>query len=91
MGAGPAHSGCVDDGGHLPEVVHQESVVQSLIPVLQPLEHCPLPDVVRIHPALDDLILRLLSCAGGPALAELLYNVLLLFLDTQARKAQLLS
>ena len=83
VGAGPAHRGCVDDGGHLAEVVHQQPVEQGLVPVLEGLEHIPLPDVVGVHAALDDLVIRLLGGAGGPALAILPHDVLLLVPDTQ--------
>ena len=50
------------------------------------MSYKPLPDVVRIHAALDYLVIRLLGGAGGPALAILPHDVLLLVPDTQTEK-----
>merc|ERR1719245_1979725 len=78
VGASPAHCGRVDDGSHLIEVIHQQSVEQCLIPVLQRLQHLPLPDVVRLDSTLDDLIIRLLLSSGSPALPVLRHDHLAL-------------
>ena len=90
MGTGPAHCGGVDDRGHYWEVVHQQAIVQSLVPVVDIVQDHPLPDIVRVHPAVDDLVLRLQGGPQCPALVELPHHVLLLVLNVEAAKWNLI-
>ena len=39
VGAGPAHRGRIDDGGHLVEVVFQNPVEEYLVAVVDGLQH----------------------------------------------------
>ena len=60
-------------------------VEEGFISVLQRLQHFPLADVVWLDSALDDLVLRLLLCPGGPALPVLCHDDLRLLLLVQSK------
>ena len=51
-------------------------VKQGLIPVLEGLQHFPLPDVVRLDPALDDLVIRLL---GNVSWSHYIHSIIFTF------------